>query len=394
MSSSRFTRTDAIAALGMFTYASSIVLTPIILLRIAAELEFGLARGGGIEAVRAGFLMAILVASGLAARRFGKIRSLAAGALILSAGLFGYAAAPSYLVVLGAVVLVGLGGGVLEALLNPLIQDAHPEDSGRYLNLVNAFFSVGIVVTVLVLGDLLTRGVSWRLLTAGLGLVSAACGLGFLLLRHREPNPERDPAAHGVRGQVRRILSQRRFWLFAVAMFCGGGAEGAFTFWSASYAQLNLDALARGGAFATAAFSSGMVIGRLASGHFVKQNQLHVLIISSALLGVAASLGAWAVSGLAAFMLVVFAAGLTIACFWPSIQSHAADELQVDATMLFILLSVGGIPGFGLASWIMGIIAERSDLRTSLLVIPVLLAGLALVMLLSRRGAALRRIHS
>ncbi|HKK49416.1 MAG TPA: hypothetical protein VJ932_09975, partial [Alkalispirochaeta sp.] len=75
----KLTRLDYVAALGMFTYASSVVITPIVLLRIAEELVFGLAEGGGIEAVRAGFLLAILIASGFAAARFGKTRSLAAG---------------------------------------------------------------------------------------------------------------------------------------------------------------------------------------------------------------------------------------------------------------------------------------------------------------------------
>ena len=119
--------------------------------------------------------------------------------------------------------------------------------------------------------------------------------------------------------------------------------------------------------------------------HLVRQEHLHLLIVGSAVLGVVASLAVWAVSGLTAFLAVVFFAGLTIACFWPSIQSYAAAELGGDSTMLFILLSVGGIPGFGLSSWIMGVIAERAGLRTSLLVIPVLLAALSVVVMLSRR---------
>jgi fucose permease len=371
----------------MFTYASSVVATPIVLLRIAEELSFGLAQGGGIEAVRAGFLLAILIASGFAAARFGKPRSLGAGGLILAAGLFGYALAPSYLVVLVAIVLVGLGGGILEALLNPLVQDEHPDDSGRHLNVVNAFFSVGIFTTVLILGDLLTRGVSWRLLMAGLGVLAAVSGSLFLIFgreAHVQTVAEREEEKP-VWSHAREILRDGRFWLFAVAMFAGGGAEGAFTFWIASYVQIDFDALARGGAVATAAFAGGMVVGRMLSGHFVKQDQLHILIIASAIFGVGASLAAWAVSGLIAFMVVVFGAGLTIACFWPSIQSHAAAEMNVDSTMLFILLSVGGIPGFGLASFVMGLIAEQYGLRSSLLVIPVLLAILATVMIISRR---------
>lgn len=388
-------RLDYAAALGMFVYAASVVTTPIILLRIAQELGFGLAEGGGIEAVRAGFLLAILIASGAAAARFGKTRSLGTGGLVLAAGLFTYALAPTYGVVLAAIVLVGLGGGILEALLNPLIQEEHPEDSGRFLNVLNAFFSIGVLTSVLVVGDLLTRGVSWRVLVSGIGVLAAASGALFFVFGHRNTSAtasiegvgSKDDAGKDVvslRSRMRVIVRDRRFWLFSIAMFCGGGAEGAFTFWSASYIQLNFGGLARAGAFGTAVFAAGMVVGRVASGHLVKQDRLRALIVASAVLGVGASLGAWAVETMVSFMAVIFCAGLTIACFWPSIQSHAASSMNVDSTMLFILLSCAGIPGFGLVSWIMGLIAEAFDLRTSLLVIPLLLAALSAVMVASR----------
>ena len=392
-----FRRLDYAAALGMFTYASSVVATPIILLRLASDLGFGLAEGGGIEAVRAGFLLAVLLASGAAAARFGKTRALGTGSLILALGLLAYAAAPGYAVVLAAMVLVGLGGGILEALINPLVQDEHPQDSGRYLNITNAFFSIGVLVAVLVVGDLLTRGISWRVLVAGIGalaLVSAVLfvAFGHGSVHHRRPEspagPDREPGAIriGPWHHARAILREPLFWLFAVAIFCGGGAEGAFTFWSASYIQLHFDTLARSGAFGTAAFAAGMVIGRLASGRFVQQGGLRRLIIGSAFVGIAASLGAWAIDSVAGFFLIVFFAGLSIACFWPSIQSHAADSMPVDSTMLFILLSCAGIPGFGMTSWIMGLIAEQHGLRASLLVIPGLLVLLALAMLLSTKA--------
>lgn len=393
----RFHKLDYAAALGMFVYASSVVATPIILLRLAQELSFGLAEGGGIEAVRAGFLLAILIASGAAAARFGKTRSLAAGGLTLGVGLLAYGVAPAYGVVLAAMILVGLGGGILEALLNPLVQDEHPEDSGRYLNIVNAFFSVGVLSSVLVVGDLLTRGVSWRLLVSAIGVLSIVSGVLFLLWG-RGKTPARAsredtvvPATHGPWHHARGILREPLFWLYSVAMFCGGGAEGAFTFWSASYVQIHFQTLARAGALGTAAFAAGMVAGRLASGRFVPQERLATLIIASAVIGVVASLGAWATGSQIGFFAIVFVAGLSIACFWPSIQSHAAATIPLDSTMLFILLSCAGIPGFGLTSWIMGIVAETHGLRTSLLVIPAELALLAVVMLVAVRASRVPR---
>ena len=52
---------DYAGAIGFFAYASSVVVTPIVLLALARDLNFGLAEGGGMEAVRAGFLMIILL---------------------------------------------------------------------------------------------------------------------------------------------------------------------------------------------------------------------------------------------------------------------------------------------------------------------------------------------
>ena len=383
-------RLDYAGALGFFAYASSVVVTPIVLLALARDLDFGLAQGGGIEAVRAGFLMAILVASGFAAARWGKIPVLTVGSFVLGGGMILYAVAPLYAVVLLAMILVGLGSGLLEGLINPLVQDVHPNDSGRYLNIVNAFFSIGVLASVLVVGELLTRGASWRYLVAGVGALAILSGILFAALGRHEYRLERGrlqsrvETAGATFGHARAILREPAFWIFAVAIFCGGGAEGAFTFWSASYIQINFVAVARAGALGTAAFAGGMVVGRLASGRYVHQNRLRVLIIGSALFGVAVGLFAYLVNDMLGFFALLFAAGLSIACFWPSIQSHAAAVLKVDSTMLFILLSVAGIPGFGFTSWAMGLIAEQTSLRTSLLVIPGLLAVLAVVMIFAR----------
>src|SRR5690606_13945245 len=70
---------------------------------------------------------------------------------------------------------------------------------------------------------------------------------------------------------------------------------------------------------------------------------------------------------------------------WPSIQSYAVDRMRVDATILFILLSCAGIPGFAAVSWIMGLIGDTHGLRPSFFVVPCCLAALALLILLEHR---------
>ena len=389
MSKLKLGKLDYGGAMGFLAYSSSAVMTPICLLKLMEELSFSLAEGGGIEAVRAFLILVVLVISGFAAARWGKPTVLAWGSFLVAAGMFTYAIAPAYGIVLTAMALVGVGSGIVEGLVNPLVQDCHPQDSGRYLNIVNGFWSIGVMTTVLVTGELLTRGVSWRILMAcsgGLGVISGSLFLFFRSSdKHAEPVKSSQANAEAL-ANIGKILKLKRFWVFAAALLTGGGAEAAFTFWSASYVQIHFGAFPRAGGFGTGCFAGGMVVGRMLSGRYVHQRGLRVLILTSALVGIAISLFALAVESLGGFYVILFFAGVSVACFWPSVQSYAADCLdRVDSTMLFILLSCAGIPGFGFASWLMGIIGNRAGIRAGFAVIPFFFLALTLIIVIDHQ---------
>ncbi len=395
MKDMKMTTMDLASSISMMTYASSMIATPICLVALMQEMNLSLTEGGSIEVVRTLLLVAVLLVSGMAASRFGKTAVLNSGGFLLAAGLFLYSWAPSYPVILAAMIFVGVGGGLLEALLNPLVQDLHPGDSGRYLNVVNAFFSVGVLVTVLSVGELLSRSINWRAVLFGLGIFYTIASLFFLLgssHAHKtgqiQENHNENPIHH-----AKSLLKKRRFWVFCGAMLCGGGAEAAYTFWSASYIQLHYGALPRAGALGTALFAGGMIAGRLGSG-FIRQHHLPRLILSSAALGLVFSMGFFGITSLPALMVQLFLAGLAVACFWPSIQSYAADRIGGDSTMLFILLSVAGIPGFSLIVWVMGVIGEHYGLRAAFTVIPLLFLGVLVTIGVESRQARSEKLES
>lgn len=368
---------DAAAILAFLCYSASAVATPLCLVQVARELDLSLARGGAIEAMRSGLILAVLLASAFAAAHWGKARALGIGLLGLAAGALLYALAPGYGAVLGAIALIGAGSGLVEALINPLVQEQHPDDSGRYLNLVNAFWSVGIVITVLIGGEWLTRTGRWRPVAGVIGGVSLLTGGWFLALARRFGHVRQ----HGL-GAVWRhkhaILCHPRFPVFVAMMLLAGAVEGGLTFWTASFIQLHHGGLARAAGFGTACFAGGMMAGRLAGGWWVAQRHLHRFILISALAGAVVSLGLPFVRSLAGLHASLFAAGLSVACFWPSIQAYAVDRTGCEPTALFILLSCAGIPGFAGAAWLMGWIGDRAGLDASLMLLPagfLLLAG-------------------
>ncbi len=368
----------------MLLYSASATVTPICLLAMAEDLNFSLSAGGGIEGVRSMLIFVSLFFGGFMAAKVGKVRSLTAGLFGLSIGYAVYAIAPSYSAILVATVILGLASGILEGLINPLVADIHPGDSGRYLNITNAFWSVGVLTTVILAGDLLTRGVSWRSIIAFLSVFSFVVGIAMWFLKKQDVT-QGGLTIKQVLGQYADCIRVRRFWVFCAMMVFAGGAEGAFTFWSASYIQVNFAANPRMGGFGTAFFAAGMMTVRLLGGMLVGQKYLRRFILISAIFGCIVAIAIPFVETVTVFFVVLFLAGMSIACFWPSIQSYAVDRIpNIDATAAFILMSCAGVPGFGLASFIMGFIGDAVGLGKSFFIVPAFLLVLVVLVIIEK----------
>lgn len=367
---------DYAACLGFLAYSASATATPIILVTLSRELGFGLAGAGALEVARSALIFMTLLVSGFLAAHLGKVRALAGASFFLGVGLLLYSQAPVYAAVLLALALMGIGGGVIEALINPLVEELHRDDAGRYLNIINGFWSVGVLLTMLTGGEILSRTGTWRPLILIICGVSLLCGSLFLLLRKTGAGRVRIPM-RDVWGHKAEILRHRGFWLFSTLMFFGGAAEGVFTFWTASYVQLVHEGSPRMAGVAAALFSLGMIATRFGGGLWVPQRHLLRFVRGSILLGIGVSLLFPGVPPGVVFYGLLFLGGCSVASFWPSLQALAVERLPLDSTSLFILLSCGGIAGFSFSSWIIGWLAERTSLQQAFYLVP----GLFVVLL-------------
>ena len=386
MSKIKFHILDYAAMVGFIAYAASTASTPMSFSMMARDFGLSFADGGFLELFRTLGILALLLLSGFAANRWGKTLVLGVSALALCAGLWGSAISPVFFVLLLAIGFAGLGSGALEGLINPLVQELHRNDSGRYLNIINGFWSVGIVASALLIGSYLQAGGSWREVKFVIGLFAFAAGVMFLLHARRQT----PGVTYTVRETVQHmvdIFRHPRMRYFFPAMFFAGGVEGAFTFWVPTYMQSHLHLSTQAGGTGLTCFAGGMVLGRLVFGHYVPQQQLRTLILASIALGALMSVAMPFTRSALVLYAVLVLTGIAIACFWPSLQSYAADRMpRVDVTMLFILLSCAGIPGFGLVSLAMGVVADVSgSLQISFLCIPVVFLLLGLTLLFDGR---------
>lgn len=351
---------------GFMVFSTSSVITPICLPEIMKTLSTSLSEGGGMETARTVIMMIVLVSSGILAQKWGKKLFLTGGQYLLAVGLLTASMANNYGTFIASLMIMGIGGGVMEALISPLVVDLHPDDSGRYMNVTHAFYPIGVVVSALLFGELLTLGMSWRWVFRLTAI--AALTIAILCTLFRFPRPV--STEHSTGRTIRRIFLLPGFWLFAAAIFLGAGVESAFTFWSTSYVATYLKDVPRAGAFAVVIFAAMMAIGRFLSAKLSGAVNLKILMGGSALLGLAVSGVLPFVSSLIWFYLLLAFAGLATACFWPTILAEAAASLRVDATILFVMLSCVGIGGYGFAPWLLGIIGDLRELKAAFSVIP------------------------
>lgn len=375
-----FGRFDYAAFISFFGYASGSVVVPVALVSLARELDFsletgGMSAGGALHFGRTIPIVAAMLMCGFAAGRWGKRRTFGCAALLMGGGMGLCALAPGYVPLLLALMVAGIGEGVIEGLATPFVQDLHTDEPGRYINFAHAFWSIGVLVTVLVSGVLLSIGVSWRIMIGAVALL-ALVPAAILLLPSRSgsvypehPEPLRWQT---VLSNATAIMRLPRFWLFFAAMFVAGGGEFCLTFWSASYIQLNFTPAPWAGGVGTACFAAGMVVGRTGWGYLIKQHQLRTLLIASGLAGALITVSFPALTDVRLFFGLLFLAGIATAPFWPTVQSYCADRLPgVDTTMLFVLLSCAGIPGCGFFTWLMGYIGDQSgELRRAFYLVP------------------------
>mgnify|MGYP006274822105 CR=1 FL=1 len=362
----------------MFFFAASANIIPVALVRISRDIGFSLTEAGLISFLGSWLQFAILLTSGILASFFGKLRLIRIALLGVALGLGLMAQSPSYVLFLSFALIMFLGHGVLEALLTPLVEDLHPGDQGTHMNLLHGFWPVGVLICVLGVGELLTRGVDWRIIFTVFGVVILA-----LALLQPSGRGLTFPASRRDFAHLREILTTPHFWFMGLAMFFAGGSEGGFAFWSASYVQLRFDALPRAGAFGAGSFAFGMALGRFLISRISARFGLRKILETVTLLGVGLGGLFFLINDLPVLYLYMVIIGIVIAPLWPSIQSYAAKRNPMDPTMLMILLSCFGVVGYSSATLIMGVLGDLYGIRIGFLVVPAYLLSLFLAIYLA-----------
>jgi len=329
-----------------------------------------------------GLVVGIVVTGPLADRYGVRVFALGGNALI-ALSLCAMAIAPTYAWLLAALFFLGLGAGVLDMVLSPIVAALHPENRGAAMNWLHSFYCVGAVVTILAGTLSLRAGLGWRgscvvLLPLPLGLLVALAPLRF-------------PALVGEEGRTSVSALARRGWFLAamLAIFLGGATELGMAQWLPAYAETSLGYPAWMGGTSLLLFSVAMAAGRMVVG--AMGNRLNPYLVMAWGCGLSIVLFAVAAFSPLPWLALVGAilAGFTGSCLWPTMLAVTADRYPDGGASMFGALAALGNAGGIFMPWGVGFVADRSSLSWGLATSAIAPAAmLPLILWLRRRRSA------
>lgn len=306
-------------------------------------------------------LVAGIVMTGPLADRFGAKLFAQSGLVLIALSLLAAAFAPNYAALGAALFVLGLGSGVLDMVLSPVVAALNPGNRSVAMNWLHSFYCVGAVVTVLVGALALHFGLGWRGSCLLLLPLPAGLFIAFAPLRFPEM-----VTAGTARTPMRALVREGWFVCALFAIFLGGATELGMAQWLPAYAETELGFPVWMSSLSLLLFSVAMALGRMIIGMIGKDwNPFNVMLWSCASTVVLFVIGSFFPVPAVALTACVLA-GFTGSCLWPTTLAVTGDRYPNGGASMFGALAALGNAGGIFMPWVVGWITDLSNLHWGL----------------------------
>lgn len=288
-----------------------------------------------------------------------------------------------------ATLFVGIGNGMVEAALNPMIASIYPDSKTKMLNRFHVWFPGGIVIGALVgylVMDVMEMSFlgleSWQVMVATLFIPLII--YGYMFFGQKFPITERVQMGVSYSEMFKSVLKPL-FIFMVLCMFLTAASELANT---QRIESLLSTSIAK--PLLVLAFINGiMAFGRAFAGQVIHKLQPAGMLLFSAIF---TFLGLWLLSSVTGVMVIVaaaiFAIGVTF--FWPTMLGFVAEYLPETGALGLSIMGGAGMFSVSVVLPIMGNMldnASSSEVLRIMSILPAILivAFIGLIIYMKKR---------
>jgi len=358
--------------IGYLTQAIIINYAPLLYVTFQSSLGLSLSQISFLIAVNFGTQMLTDIGSSPIVERIGHRAAAVLSQVLCSLGMLGFALLPSwmpqapYLAILIPTVICGVGGGLIEVMISPILEACPTEHKSAHMSLLHSFYCWGQACAVLVSTLLfLAFGVeSWQIIAAMWAIIPLFDAILFAVV------PINDLVEEGEGETRRQLLSRPLFWAMMGLMICSGASEIIMAQWASTFAESGLGvSKAVGDLLGPCLFALLMGTARLLTAALSTRMSLYTLMSGSCALCILSYLIAIFAPHPIISLLGCALCGLAVGCLWPGTFSVASEHMPHGGFPMFAILAFCGDVGCMSGPTIAGQIAAATggDLKAAFL---------------------------
>ena len=277
---------------------------------------------------------------------------------IMGLGIFPYFFSNGFYGLLLAMLINGIGGGLIEVLISPIVEALPGEAKSADMSLLHSFYCLGHVAVVLIstIYFNLIGTDTWNYLPMVWAVVPLLNVFLFLKV------PLRILVEEEHRTSLRVLFNQKMFWIFIILMICAGASEQAMSQWASLFAEAGLKVSKTvGDLLGPCAFALLMAASRIFYGKYGNKINLNKFISYSSILC------------FCSYILAVFApfpllsligcslCGLSVGIMWPGVFSLSSQYNKYGGTAMFGILALAGDIGCATGPGLVGLVSNYAS---------------------------------
>ncbi|MCL4813612.1 MAG: MFS transporter [Vicinamibacteraceae bacterium] len=370
------------ACLAIFVYGMVASMVGTINPALAAKFDLNNVQTSYLALAQGIGLVVASVSVGPLMDRQGKKVGLVLGLTFVAVAMLALGAAPGFEVILVAMAVMGMGGGIVITGANALGSDVSESRRASVLNFLNVFVGLGGLATPFVAGNLLA-GDAVRVAYAAAALTIVTLLVHLML---RIPRPVRS----GTPQRSSAVFSQPILYVLGSATFLYTACEFGVWNWLVKYlmtrgvpATTALNVLSLG-------FGLGLLLGRVAVMPILIRVPPATVTVAASVLMALTTFAMLHVSDPTLVGVVVFLAGVAMAPVFPTTIAIVGDVFKEGSATAIGFTITCGFSGLVVSSPLIGWLAgpDPAGLGQGLLLLPAFSVALLLVNLVIRKRRA------
>lgn len=324
--------------------------------------------GWMVGALYAGPMLMVLF-FGMLSDRIGRKKCGLIAFLCMAMGAFLITCLSSVWLIIAGFFLYGIGVGGMESVMFAVTADENPEDAGQHLIFNQALFSIGAMITPLILSKIVDR-ISFHWVYGFMMAVWIVVCISFYQVHLcNQPNTAHEKVS------FIKMLKNPLIWFLIGAILLSTGSESIFTYWSGTFFErIHAGNL---GAIALSSYWLASIVGRLMASRVKNVEKITGLCFALAAVGTGIFFGApapWI--KLIGMMLV----GISFSPLYPAIGYQSSQLFQMQKGAAFAIITFSANLGGVIAQPMMGNYSEKSAISSIYIGICILCGAFAILM--------------